>query len=472
MAEKKDANWWGGWIATAKEKSWSAFEMAKKDVSEFVTTLQTDTTQIVSETADTLKNKLTVERNDETGIQKGKISPISENLDVRFDEGISATSDIVDVKYESKAVNRLQAKLVVLRENPLTYREEPTDGEFYQWQSAFNVDEYKGEISELLVDKPRVRGLYSKLVPSEMSHLIFWQRYFYKVHLLKLEDERRAKLLARANETEDEVGWGDDEDDSDGYSGSALDTENRIETTTALPEVSPRIDEKDTATTEGPEIEDACTKNVQVHDREPTEVPDTHEKDVEDPDNETTACNLESNDNIESIELAGTSENQKYSEDRASNIDNEDKISVGDNIEAKNESCSETEAVSPGSRDILPEDTDVCHEIVKSPVIDEKECDLSQPSDIDHTPAAVAQIQSISFNVDEENTGTVRISDEDLKDVNGKSSNDSKKGSSEDSTSDDWETEFDLDLENVEALENTPNADDIDNEDWDSWDEN
>lgn len=34
--------------------------MAKKDVSEFVTTLQSDTTQIVAETADTLKTKLTV----------------------------------------------------------------------------------------------------------------------------------------------------------------------------------------------------------------------------------------------------------------------------------------------------------------------------------------------------------------------------------------------------------------------------
>jgi hypothetical protein len=33
-----------------------------------------------------------------------------------------------------------------------------------------------------MINNATVRRMYSKLVPAEVSHKLFWARYFYKVH--------------------------------------------------------------------------------------------------------------------------------------------------------------------------------------------------------------------------------------------------------------------------------------------------
>lgn len=50
--------------------------------------------------------------------------------------------------------------------DPATYLQEASGQpeEFRAWCTGFNLDEVKGEISELLVSKAEVRGLYAKLV--------------------------------------------------------------------------------------------------------------------------------------------------------------------------------------------------------------------------------------------------------------------------------------------------------------------
>ena len=40
---------------------------------------------------------------------------------------------------------------------------------------------FLGEISELMINNAAVRKQYSKLVPGDVSHKLFWARYFYKV---------------------------------------------------------------------------------------------------------------------------------------------------------------------------------------------------------------------------------------------------------------------------------------------------
>jgi len=75
------------------------------------------------------------------------------------------------------------ARLANLRTNPATYCNEAEDMvHFLQWTESFNVEgqEIKAEISDIMVECPEVRALYSKLVPSAVAHNDFWVRYFYK----------------------------------------------------------------------------------------------------------------------------------------------------------------------------------------------------------------------------------------------------------------------------------------------------
>ena len=74
------------------------------------------------------------------------------------------------------------------------------------------LEDQKGAISELLVSNVQVRSLYTQLVPSEVSHAHFWQRYFYKVYQLEQDEARKAALKRRADAgaQEAELEWDDD----------------------------------------------------------------------------------------------------------------------------------------------------------------------------------------------------------------------------------------------------------------------
>ena len=64
----------------------------------------------------------------------------------------------------------LQARLHAIQVDPRTYLDEPSgSSEMYgMWCEGFDLDDVKGEISELLVSKSEVRGLYTKLVCLEL----------------------------------------------------------------------------------------------------------------------------------------------------------------------------------------------------------------------------------------------------------------------------------------------------------------
>jgi len=56
--------------------------------------------------------------------------------------------------------------------------------------------------------------LASPQVPSAMSHHVFWQRYFYRVRLLDIDEARKAELKQRADklqsEKEQQLAWPDE----------------------------------------------------------------------------------------------------------------------------------------------------------------------------------------------------------------------------------------------------------------------
>lgn len=111
-----------------------------------------------------------------------------------------------------------EARLNQLRISPATYCNEPEDmSDFLRWLIDFDLesDKTKAEMSDLLVETPQVRSLYSKLVPEAVTHSDFWQRYYYRLHTFNEAEMRRSRLVERANtEDEDEEldSWGSDTD--------------------------------------------------------------------------------------------------------------------------------------------------------------------------------------------------------------------------------------------------------------------
>merc|ERR1712088_1092428 len=97
--------------------------------------------------------------------------------------------------------------------DPDTFLTEPHPDdadEFTAWKPE--LDKRQGEISELMVSNANIRKNYSTLVPEKVNHNLFWTRYFFKVHLIELQENRRQVLKKRAAEVaskNEEINWDD-----------------------------------------------------------------------------------------------------------------------------------------------------------------------------------------------------------------------------------------------------------------------
>ncbi|XP_061599832.1 BSD domain-containing protein 1 isoform X2 [Cololabis saira] len=226
MAEGE--GWWGGWLQhsyqAVKDKSTEALEFLKRDLTEFSTVVQHDTTCSIVATATAVRNKLAVEGSSETTEKVKKslssfLGVITDTLAPPPDKTIDC--DVITLVATPTGTTEVydssKARLYCLQADPATYCNEP-DGppeQFDSWLSTFSLNEKKGEISELLVNSPSIRALYSKMVPAAVSHSEFWQRYFYKVFQLDQEEARRVALKQRAEQSAhtETLGWEEEEED-------------------------------------------------------------------------------------------------------------------------------------------------------------------------------------------------------------------------------------------------------------------
>lgn len=230
MAEGE--GWWGGWLQQSfqvvKDKSSEAFEFIKRDLTEFSNVVQHDTACSIVATASAVRNKLAVEGSSETTekVKKGLSSflgVITDTLAPPPDKTIDC--DVITLVATPAGTTEIydsnKARLYCLQADPATYCNEP-DGppeQFDAWLASFSLEEKKGDVSELLVNSPSIRALYTKMVPAAVAHSEFWQRYFYKVFQLEQEEARRVALKQRAEQTHTEtLGW--EEEDEDDFLGA------------------------------------------------------------------------------------------------------------------------------------------------------------------------------------------------------------------------------------------------------------
>uniref|UniRef100_A0A8C6U3G4 BSD domain containing 1 n=1 Tax=Neogobius melanostomus TaxID=47308 RepID=A0A8C6U3G4_9GOBI len=227
MAEGE--SWWGGWLQQSyqavKDKSSEALEFIKRDLTEFSTVVQHDTACSIVATATAVRSKLAVEGSSDTTEKVKKslssfLGVITDTLAPPPDKTIDC--DVITLVATPTGTTEVydssKARLYSLQADPATYCNEP-DGppeQFDNWLCTFNLEEKKGEISELLVNSPSIRALYTKMVPAAVSHSEFWQRYFYKVFQLDQEEARRVALKQRAEQSThtETLGWEEEEEDN------------------------------------------------------------------------------------------------------------------------------------------------------------------------------------------------------------------------------------------------------------------
>ncbi|XP_053255073.1 BSD domain-containing protein 1 isoform X2 [Podarcis raffonei] len=231
----EDGGWWRSWLQqslqTVKDKSTEALEFMKRDLTEFTQVVQHDTACTIAATASVVKEKLATESS--SGATEKVRKGLSNFLGVISDTfapspDMTIDCDVITLMATPSGTTELydsaKARLYSLQSDPATYCNEP-DGPsqlFEAWLLHFNLEEKKGEISELLVNSPSIRSLYSKMVPVAVSHSEFWQRYFYKVHQLEQEEVRREVLKQRAEQSvhSEEPGWEEEEEEFLGSSSS------------------------------------------------------------------------------------------------------------------------------------------------------------------------------------------------------------------------------------------------------------
>ncbi|EKM54587.1 uncharacterized protein PHACADRAFT_175113 [Phanerochaete carnosa HHB-10118-sp] len=63
-------------------------------------------------------------------------------------------------------------------------------------------------------DGEALRSTKDTLVPSVLSEEIFWKRYFFRVHQLSREEQRRKAFLQGTNENEEDIEWESDDEDT------------------------------------------------------------------------------------------------------------------------------------------------------------------------------------------------------------------------------------------------------------------
>ncbi|KAM3871304.1 BSD domain-containing protein 1 [Diretmus argenteus] len=432
MAEGE--GWWGGWLQQSyqavKDKSSEAFEFIKRDLTEFTNVVQHDTACSIVATASAVRNKLAVEGSSDTTEKVKKslssfLGVITDTLAPPPDKTIDC--DVITLVATpagtTEVYDSTKARLYSLQADPATYCNEP-DGppeQFDNWLCSFSLEEKKGEISELLVNSPSIRALYTKMVPAAVAHSEFWQRYFYKVFQLDQEAARRVALKQRAEQTThtETLGW-EEEEEEDDFLGAT--SSSRLDFTPPL---------------------DNCA----------TQLPTT----------DPTAMTLLS------PVLSPTRER-----DATLSISS-DSVSLPTQVEVRPEPIATelTKKLTEASLEDMVDKTQEEQRPVKSGLHSEAQAEaVAQPEvTVDGVSSQALTPTSKPETTKEEGPQDLRVFE--LNSDSGKStpSNNGKKGSSTD-VSEDWEKDFDLDMTEEEvqlALSKVEASGELD-EDWENWD--
>ncbi|KAL0956451.1 hypothetical protein HGRIS_002599 [Hohenbuehelia grisea] len=124
-----------------------------------------------------------------------------------------------------RVATRAEALLKRLKHDAAIIRHEPDSGVFDEWTKAeidtkeggIEASEWKSKVDAALNDTSdgaALRATQDELVPAEMDKETFWKRYFFRVHQIHREEEKRKALLQAPVENDDDFSWEDEEEEA------------------------------------------------------------------------------------------------------------------------------------------------------------------------------------------------------------------------------------------------------------------
>lgn len=194
------SSWFTSTISSAKEKSSEMFQYLKQDFSEF--------SETVSEASKDLKDKLNMEETAKSAVQTvtSKASLVLDQMSTIFGVGPDDDDEEIIMAPGSGVVDRVQAKIYSLAVEEDAFLKDPEDIKSYEtWLLTFDLEKKNSEMADLLAANPHLQLHYAQLVPDKVSHLVFWHRFYYRVHEIQVteqakEELRRQEALKKSSE--------------------------------------------------------------------------------------------------------------------------------------------------------------------------------------------------------------------------------------------------------------------------------
>ena len=135
----------------------------KSDLAEFKTTMTTDTTTFISQTSANLLEKTT--SGALFGFGESSATDQEKIIQQPKEKAKSKLSGTKSGKSVTSLQSRFEEELKLMQSSESTFLIEPKiESEFTEWQTNFNPDSFKSEISDLLIENSSLRILYSQMV--------------------------------------------------------------------------------------------------------------------------------------------------------------------------------------------------------------------------------------------------------------------------------------------------------------------
>lgn len=224
-------------VLNAARQSETIISIYKEDLSEFTRTIKEDTISVVKEVVKQEEGAVgsstsasSEKKRPNAGGTTGRagISTSSSGLS-NFFNFMDSLKD--EEEEEVLAKSRREKGVKKLQKDINTYTQPPADEEdFKEWKAGFNLEARTVEISQLLSANNKLRAIHNELLP-KLTYSVFWERYYYRLEKLLKDEERREKILMRAeldNKLEDWGGWEDD-DEGEGVEAATEEAKKDVE---------------------------------------------------------------------------------------------------------------------------------------------------------------------------------------------------------------------------------------------------
>merc|ERR1739838_317662 len=185
-----------------------------KDLEEFTKVVTEDASTVYTAVAEATYQSINDYAGEEIANDAVEIKSTAVNLlGTGLKTLVSVTEQILldtdDEDEEPEEQLTLEEAIAKLQADNSTYTTDIDHDGFKDWLDKFisDIDKKKEEISELLIEQPKVRRKYNELVPKDVSHNLFWARYLYRTQLQEqkyAEKEEKSQENSEIENTESE----------------------------------------------------------------------------------------------------------------------------------------------------------------------------------------------------------------------------------------------------------------------------